>query len=357
MIRARIAVAFLLGASFFGVDAQTPQPDGAGGPWSELKPMFEPVSNNAVASLRRGRHTLLFTFMGMGPGKAWNAITNQAWMFDTESGNWTRLRSVPGLGRLAASAASVGGRIYVLGGYTVDAAGNEISVPNLDVYDPKKHLWRRGADIPVPVDDSVVGVYRDRYLFVVGGWSQKDNVRNVQVYDTKKNSWSQATPLPGTPVFGHSGGLVGDTIVYVDGAYPNAQGGTPRYLAAEESWMGRIDGHDPARITWTRLPGHPGRSRYRMAAGVWGGRIIFSGGTDNPYNYNGVGYDGRPSEPVAAAFAWNLARSAWETLPDNPRPTMDHRGLLPTHEGLVALGGMEEGQRVTARVTQLVPAR
>jgi hypothetical protein len=32
---------------------------------------------------------------------------------------------------------------------------------------------------------------------------------------------------------------------------------------------------------------------------------------------------------------------------------MDHRGLLVTTEGLVIVGGMEKGQKVTARVAVL----
>jgi hypothetical protein len=32
---------------------------------------------------------------------------------------------------------------------------------------------------------------------------------------------------------------------------------------------------------------------------------------------------------------------------------MDHRGLLVTHEGLVLIGGMKKGQKVTDEVTLL----
>ncbi len=35
---------------------------------------------------------------------------------------------------------------------------------------------------------------------------------------------------------------------------------------------------------------------------------------------------------------------------------MDHRGLLVTHRGLVIVGGMENGQQVTARVTVVKPS-
>ena len=53
-------------------------------------------------------------------------------------------------------------------------------------------------------------------------------------------------------------------------------------------------------------------------------------------------------------FDFNLHAKKWETINDNtPDPTMDHRGLLVTHEGLVLIGGMEKGQKVTTRVTLL----
>ncbi|MCI0403407.1 MAG: galactose oxidase, partial [Acidobacteria bacterium] len=324
--------------------AQQPAPLSVRGQWSELPPLLSPMSNNAVAGVRSGSRTYIFSMMGIGPKKTWDAITPEAWAFDTKSREWVLLRPVPGpVGRLAAVAAAVGERVYVFGGYTVDGRGAELTLGNVDIYDLKAQRWTRGADIPVPVDDSVLGVYRNRYVYLIGGWSKSDNVRDVQIYDTEKDQWLAGTPIPGTPVFGHSGGLASDTIIYVDGAFkspafgatPPPPAGTPAYLPSDECWMGKIDARDMTRITWTRTPSHPGKARYRMAAGDWGRRIVFTGGTDNPYNFNGLGYDRRPSEPDATTFAWNVDRHTWETLPDNPHPTMDHRGLVRTHEGLV----------------------
>jgi hypothetical protein len=165
-------------------------------------------------------------------------------------------------------------------------------------------------------------------------------------------------------VFGHAGAILGDTIVYVDGAYKNPSGSAPKYVASSECWMGKLPNSkkgDITKIVWTKLPPHPGNARYRIAAGAGppekrAGRIYFSGGTDNPYNYNGIGYDGQPAEPSPVTFAFNLRSRAWETLSDNtPGPTMDHRGLLVTRRGLVIVGGMEKGQQVTARVTVVKP--
>jgi N-acetylneuraminic acid mutarotase len=325
---------------------------------AEHKPEPLPValSNNAVAAVKVSKHLFVFSFMGMGAKKTWKDVTNRAFSLDPDTGKWTELRPVPGpSGRLAASAAGAHDFVYLLGGHTVAGNGEETSVRSVEMYVPQRGVWYRGADMPMPLDDSVVGVYRDRYIYTVSGWSQDDAVRNVMIYDTEKDSWQQGTAIPGTPVFGHAGALLDDTIVYVDGAYKNPAGAKPKYVASEECWMGKIDHKDPTKITWTKLPNHPGKARYRIAAGPseHDHKIYFSGGSDNPHNYDGIGYDGRPSEPVATTFAYDIRAGKWETVSDKtPNPTMDHRGLVVTSRELLRIGGMEAGQKVTARVSE-----
>jgi N-acetylneuraminic acid mutarotase len=328
-----------------------------------------PVSNNAVAVSHDEGGARIFSFMGIGPKKTWDAITTAAYEMDPGSGKWTEKRPVPGVaGRLAASAAALHEQVFIFGGYVVDAQGGETTVSDLNVFVPVENRYYRGKDIPVPVDDAVVGIYHDRYIFLVGGWSTQrgDAVSDVQIYDTDKDVWLQGTPIPGTPVFGHAGGIIGDTIIYVDGAYKNPDGPNPKYVASNECWMGKLSDSkkgDPTRIKWTKLLPHPGNARYRIAAGPGSiekksGRMYFSGGTDNPYNYNGIGYNGQPSEPSSMTFAFNAYSQRWETINENtPEPTMDHRGLLVTRRGLVIVGGMEKGQQVTSKVTVVKPAR
>jgi N-acetylneuraminic acid mutarotase len=327
------------------------------------KPPFEsmpvPISNNAVAMVKSGRQWLLFSMMGIGPKKTWNAITSAGYALDASTGDWTEINPVPGTGRIAAAAVGAGDKVYLFGGYVVDAQGNETTVPDVNVLDLHSGRWYRGADMPVPVDDAVAGIYNDRYIYLIGGWSKHESVRNVQIYDVEKDRWEQATPIPGLPVFGHAGALVDDTIVYVDGARRNPSGDEPKYIASDECWMGKIDPHDPMKIAWTQLPNHPGSARYRIAAGASDkdDRIYFSGGTNNPYNYDGIGYDGKPSQPSPVTFAFNAKTAKWELIDENtPNPTMDHRGLLVTSQGLVVLGGMAKGQVVTANV-QVVSKR
>ncbi len=333
----------------------------------KFSPLPAPVSNNAVAISHDEGGARVFSFMGIGPKKTWDAITSSAYEMDPETGKWTEKRPVPGVaGRLAASAVALHDQVFIFGGYVVDSQGGETTVSDLNVFVPVENRYYRGKDIPVPVDDAVVGLARDRYIFLIGGWSSAkgDAVSDVQIYDTDKDVWLKGTPIPGTPVFGHAGAIIGDTIIYVDGAYKNPSGTNPKYVTSSECWMGKIPSSkksDITKIQWTKLPDHPGTARYRIAAGASPlvkkhGKIYFSGGTDNPYNYNGIGYNGQPSEPSPMTFAFNAYSERWETINDNtPEPTMDHRGLLVTHRGVVIVGGMEAGQKVSPKVTVVKP--
>lgn len=323
---------------------------------TSVEPLPEAVSNNAVAIARIKGDLELFSFMGIGSKKTWDAVTSGAYSIDVGTGKVYTIHPVPGTaGRIGAMAVGVGGQVFLFGGYVLYQGGG-MAVPDVNIYERAHDRWSRGPDMPVPVGDAVIGIHRDRYIYLIAGRSNGGPVSAVQMFDLEKNRWSTATPLPGTPVFGHAGGLVGETIVYVDGAARNPAGNSPRIVASDECWLGKIDRHNPAKITWSRLPNHPGNARFRIAAGSSerDGKIYFAGGTDNPYDFNGIGFDGKPSEPSPVTFAFDLHANKWETLNENTQnPTMDHRGLLVTREGLVVIGGMEKGQQVTTRVALL----
>ena len=320
---------------------------------SSLPALPVAVANNAVAALGTGDGTTLFSFLGLDATKRWDGITRAAYRLDPGARAWRRIADVPGPPRLASTAQSAGGRVYVFGGYTVAADGAERSVSDVYAYDPLDDAWTQAASMPVPVDDAVSGIWRDSLIFLISGWHDTDNVSEVQIYDPAADAWSMATPIPGPPVFGHAGGIVGDAIVYVDGVRMDRD---PRGFVLEtSSWVGRIDPADPASIAWERIADHPGPPVYRGAAGVADGRLVFVGGSDNPYNYDGVGYDGRPSEPTGAAFAWDEMSGAWTTVEAPAIATMDHRGLVSSGGRLYTIGGMTAGQTVTNRVVP-VPA-
>jgi len=338
-----LIVLLLCAATLPGADDQKKIPD-----------MPAAVSGNAVAALGGGLE--IFSMMGVGPRKTWDDITNQVYTLDLAHPKWRQGRTVPGVaGRLGASAAGARGLVVLMGGYAVDAHDAEFTLPDVNVYEPGARRWSRGKDIPTPVDSAVSGVTQNRFIYLIGGRSPAGPVNNVQVYDLEKDIWSQATPFPGTPVFGLSGGVADEEIVIVDGAKPGPAGG-PRYVASDGCWLGKIDKKDPAKIEWSKLPPHPGTARFAIAGGGSNRdhRIFFSGGTATPHNFKGVPYDGQPQEASATSFAYDLHGHKWETTSEDTfDPRADSRGIVITPIGPLVLGGMVRNLAVTARVTQV----
>jgi len=316
--------------------------------WQEGPRLPGPVGNNGVAAMAGPDGVTVLSFLGIDSTKTWSGVTSAAYRWDHgRTDAWREIEPVPGPGRLAPTVEVVGGRVFVFGGYAVAEDGSETSVPDVSVYSPIADSWGRAADIPLPVDDAVSGVWSRSLVYLVSGWHDDGNVSDVQVFDPSLNLWSTATPIPGPPVFGHSGAIVGHDIVYVGGA--RVVDGRPRFVVDSTAWRGRIDPTEPSRISWERIEPPPGPPLYRAAAGAVQGLVLLAGGTANPYNYDGLGYDGVPSEPLRQLVAYAPDRG-WVELPAPPVATMDHRNLAVAGGYVFLVGGMLEGQVVSDRV-------
>lgn len=326
----------------------------------QYQPLPIPLTNNAVAAVRIDGQLLVYSFMGLGAKKNWGAVSNAAYGLNLKYDKWTAIRPAPGAGRLGTVAVGAADQVFLFGGYVVDLSGLEKIVPDLSIYEPGGLRWHDGPDMPVAVRDAVAGAYRDRYLYVIGGLSISGPSNQVQIYDSVEKKWLAGTPSPGAAVFGHAGTVVGDTILYVDGAEKAPAGSKAGYLASDECWLGKIDHHDPRKIEWKKLPPHPGAARYRIGAGGADKeyRVYFAGGSDVIYDYTGIDPDGKPAEPSAVVFAFNLKSNSWEMIQENNQnPTMDHHGLIVTPEGLIVVGGMGKGQKVVGTAAILPKAK
>lgn len=320
-------------------------------------PMPLESTNHAVAQSVVKGETRFYTFMGLRQGKTWQDISRHAFEYAPESDQWHGLPPVPvAQGRLASVAASAGGQIYLFGGYTVAADGHEVSTPEVLRFDPVTRNYSAVAPMPTPVDDTVALVRGDRWIYLISGWHMDANVANVQLYDSQDNRWHAATAFPGTPVFGHAGALLQDTLLVCDGVRLEVVEGERTFSASSECWRGEIDATDLSRITWRRATQHPGPPRYRMGAlaDVERGWLVFAGGSENPYNYDGIGYDGHPAPASRRVQAYDPARDRWIELTSLPEASMDHRGMLQHAGRYFLLGGMRDRQQVTGQVLEHV---
>src|SRR5271170_7379033 len=82
----------------------------------------EPVSNNAVAFANGPDGPTLYSFLGLGAGRRYSDIRRSATACSLRTQRCVALPEVPvSQGRLAATAATVGGKVYLFGGYSVAA--------------------------------------------------------------------------------------------------------------------------------------------------------------------------------------------------------------------------------------------
>ncbi len=323
--------------------------------FSTVPPLGIPHANNAVSDLKVNGKTYLFSFMGLTEGKTWRDTSKRAFMFVEGGNEWRRLPDLPVKeGRLAASAQSAGGKVYIFGGYTVAEDGSEKSTPEVFEFDPRTLKYARLADMPTPVDDMTTFAYQNRYIYLVSGWHDNGNVNLVQIYDTKTDKWTRGTDYPGTPVFGHAGGIVGNRFVIADGVavIGKTEKGARIFDTVNEGWMGTIDSEDHTKITYRRLPQLPGKGHYRMAGAgdAVRNQVIFAGGTSTAYNYDGIGYDGTPAKASRHVFAWDFGKNNWTLLNQKPNATMDHRGMVKIDGKWFTIGGLDENREVAGDI-------
>jgi N-acetylneuraminic acid mutarotase len=322
-----------------------------------LPDLPEPVSNNAVASLTIRGKTYISSFMGIAPGKQYSDIHNKVFMHTVGEFGWHEMPDVPSkqrlAGRIAASAVAMNNNFFIFGGFSVNADGTEQTAADSYRFDPITKRYTRLNDIPVPIDDAVALTYQNRYIYLVSGWSDHGNVNLVQVFDNFTQRWSQATPFPGKPVFGLAGAMADNQMLLCDGvALEYYRDKKRQYKAEPACYLGTV-GSDANQIDWRIVPHPTGTARYRMAGintKVAGKDVLaFIGGSNNPYNYNGIGYNGKPSEPDAQVWLFSLAEQRWLKAADTTA-VMDLRGVVDINGEIYSVGGMTAEQQVSSKL-------
>lgn len=316
-----------------------------------IKPLPYPVSNHAVAVTSQKDKKQFYVFNGLTGDKTHAGVTKQAWVYKDDQ--WQKLE-VPLLQKpvLASVAVTINNDVYLFGGYTVAADHSEVSVPNVWQVNGDTLEWTALPAMPMPVDDSVALVYQKRYIYLISGWHDVDNVNLVQVFDTLNKTWHQASPFPLPPVFGHAGGIIEKQMVVCDGVKVIWETDKKkRFEPSPACAIGVINEHDHLIIDWHKIPHHSGVASYRMAAASGDeSQFIFVGGSDNPYNFNGIGYNGQPSSPSDAVRIYDSSSQKWQIIKNKIPATMDHRGLLKDGDRFIIMGGMKANQTLSPQV-------
>lgn len=321
---------------------------------TEVGTLPEPVANSAVCEGFIDGVPYLFSFAGIDETKSYSGTHLKSYRINLETGESEQIDDLPGdQGLLGTGASRIGDIIYIIGGYTANSNGSEISSRKVRRYDVENNVFLDdAADLLVATDDHVQAVWRDSLLYVVTGWSNSTNIRFTQIYDPSADTWTNGTFLPNDVSylsFGASGTIVNDTIYYFGGARSEGIFGIQNGLR-----KGIINPDNPTEVSWSISTPDPSVNGYRMAATAVGDEVHWVGGSNNTYNFDGLAYDGSGGVPIANQdiilnTATNeFSRDIYDQIP------MDLRGIANISDNVKYIaGGMLDNQEVSDKVYRL----
>jgi len=310
------------------------------------------VTNNAVCAAKIDEQNYIYSFGGLDSTKLFLGINNHSYRYNISKNKWLRLPDLPdSLPRIAMAASRIKDTIYIIGGYHVFADKHEVSSNKVHRFNIKTNKFLAdAAPLPIPIDDHVQAVWRDSLIFVVAGWSEKENVPAVQIYNPVTNTWQQKNSLPNTnnfKAFGAQGIFLKDTLFYFGGA---AMG--KNYPIQHRLVKGFVNPKNPLDIIWKNISIDSSFGSYRLSATLVKNIPHFIGGSAVTYNYNGIAYNksGGVNPHKTDFFYQNnkFYKNFNSLLP------MDLRGLASVNDSVKYIyGGMEKHQKVSNKILKL----
>ena len=184
-----------------------------------------------------------------------------------ERGAWKKLAKLP-QALSAASAAVVGDKIYVVGGWD-KGAQNEVYGTVFE-YDPKEDKFDQKRDMPTPRGGLGVAAFQGK-LYAIGGWNFEEVLRTVEVYDPATDTWEEKKQMPvARALFG---------ITALSGRIFAIGGLTTFHDNQNDEVLKRVDVYNPAIDEWVIDEAIPlPRGRAGVPATVAGGKIYVPGG-------------------------------------------------------------------------------
>ncbi|HLW83857.1 MAG TPA: kelch repeat-containing protein [Candidatus Sulfotelmatobacter sp.] len=154
--------------------------DPATNAWAEEAPMLGTKQSPAAGLL--GNLTTGFTIMAADGATQPSQITGNTEGYEAATNTWTE-RTADATARVAPCFGSVGGKLYVVGGYLNNGLGRPAATVN-EAFELSKNKWQTTlAPIPQGVMWSASAVYNGQ-LYCIGGWAtiQGTVLNSLQIY-------------------------------------------------------------------------------------------------------------------------------------------------------------------------------
>lgn len=293
--------------------------------WS-VKPPLPFAVQEIYPALHKGRIHVVGGLLGEG-GRVVGVSDRQV-AYDPATGASELLAALPAP-RHHPQAVSVGGRLYLLGGFATNpGAVNWIMQDQTLVLDDAARAWRTLAAAPSPHGESTAAVVGQR-IHIVGGRAPKGaanlaygdhaDTDHHLVYDVGANAWSRAAPA-----LSKRNSAAGAVI----GGLWHVAGG--RHVSDGPSDAHEV--YDPKEDRWrTAAPMPKDSGAGGNAAGVIAGKLYVFGGE---YFHDG-------GKVHAEVWAYDPKTDVWEAAA--PMPTPRHGlGGITIGDGIWLVGGAKK---------------
>jgi len=206
--------------------------------WELTTPMPIALNHNMAASVGGKLYMIGGQLTDAGAGN----FSDRVFEYDPNTRQWTERARMP-TARGGAVAVVVDGKIYVAGGRPPRGA-------DFAVYEPATDTWRTLPDMPTQ-RNHLAGAAVNGKVYIIGGrfegGAQSPQSAAVEVYDPATNSWSGRAPMPKPR--GGLNGIAAHGCIHAFGGEGNASG--PLGMYADH------DVYNPITNTWTSLAPMP----------------------------------------------------------------------------------------------------
>jgi N-acetylneuraminic acid mutarotase len=226
---------------------------------------------SSKASMPEGRLGLTAAVVGtkvyvFGGYRADFTIGDNNYIYDAVANTWTTGAVVPtGSGIATAAEASAGGGVYLIGGDDGDLMSNT----EVYQYNPTTDTWRRRAPMPTGRENNMAVTLRGK-IYVAGGLQVEtsfDGLTTFESYDPRTNTWATLAPMNEPRI---SPGMA------TDGRYIYVFGGSESYAGGAD--LTSAERYDVATNTWSAAPTMV-TGVNAAASGFASGRLISAGGS------------------------------------------------------------------------------
>jgi N-acetylneuraminic acid mutarotase len=242
----------------------------------------------------------IYLFGGLASSESESSITlNNTQIYDPATDTWTAGAAMP-TGRYLATAAAVGGKIYVMGGRTITSAGAGGPVNANEAYDPATNTWAVMASMPSAVRGHAATVY-DNKIYVFGG-NTGTYQKTVRIYDPSTNGWSTAANMPQVRAYGAAVYVPSKGRIYYIGGDNGGSTATKYY--------GTAITFDPSANTWDS-------GTIDMSDKVSSFGCAFDPSAGDIYVFSGTMWDQANNRDQASSYKVQVLDTATNTFSDS----------------------------------------